>query len=292
MLRSMTGFGASDLATAAGRYTVEARSLNHRFLEIMVRLPRELAPLEDRIRALVQGRVLRGRVEVAIMRENYGKRLRTVRIDLDLAKAFASALNELKQALELPGSPDLAMLSALPDLIRIEEQKEDLEAAWTAIAEAVEVALSRLVAMREREGARLTSDLGQRVRRLAERADEIERRAPLVVQEHAARLTRRIEELIGMPPVDEGRLAAEVAIFADRSDIAEETTRLRSHLAQMQQMLIGDGPAGRTLEFLVQELGREANTIGSKANDVEISRAVIAVKGDLESLREQIQNLE
>jgi len=292
MLRSMTGFGASDLATAAGRYTVEARSLNHRFLEIIVRLPRELAPLEDRIRALVQGRVLRGRVEVAIMRENYGKRLRTVRIDLDLAKAFASALNELKQALELPGSPDLAMLSALPDLIRIEEQKEDLEAAWTAIAEGLEVALSRLVAMREGEGARLASDLGQRVRRLAERADEIERRAPLVVQEHAARLTRRIEELIGMPPVDEGRLAAEVAIFADRSDIAEETTRLRSHLAQMQQMLIGDGPAGRTLEFLVQELGREANTIGSKANDVEISRAVIAVKGDLESLREQIQNLE
>jgi len=292
MLRSMTGFGASDLATAAGRYTVEARSLNHRFLEIIVRLPRELAPLEDRIRALVQGRVLRGRVEVAIMRENYGKRLRTVRIDLDLAKAFASALNELKQALELPGSPDLAMLSALPDLIRIEEQKEDLEAAWTAIAEGVEVALSRLVAMREREGARLASDLGQRVRRLAERADEIERRAPLVVQEHAARLTRRIEELIGMPPVDEGRLAAEVAIFADRSDIAEETTRFRSHLAQMQQMLIGSGAAGRTLEFLVQELGREANTIGSKANDVEISRAVIAVKGELESLREQIQNLE
>ncbi len=226
------------------------------------------------------------------MRENYGKRLRTVRIDLELAKAFASALNELKQALELPGSPDLAMLSALPDLIRIEEQKEDLESAWAAIAEGVEIALSRLVAMRVREGARLTSDLGQRVRRLAERADEIERRAPLVVHEHAARLTRRIEELIGMAPVDEGRLAAEVAIFADRSDIAEETTRFRSHLAQMQQMLAGDGPVGRTLEFLVQELGREANTIGSKANDVEISRAVIAVKGDLESLREQIQNLE
>ena len=292
MLRSMTGFGASDLATAAGRYTVEARSLNHRFLEITVRLPRELAPLEDRIRALVQGRVLRGRVEVAIMRENYGKRLRTVRIDLDLAKAFASALNELKQALELPGSPDLAMLSGLPDLIRVEEQKEDLEAAWVAIAEGVETALSRLVAMREREGARLTSDLEQRVRRLAERANEIERRAPLVVQEYAARLARRIEEMIGTAPIDEGRLAAEVAIFADRSDIAEETTRFRSHLAQMQQMLAGSGPAGRTLEFLVQELGREANTIGSKANDVEISRAVIAVKGDLESLREQIQNLE
>jgi len=292
MLRSMTGFGASDLTTATGRYAVEARSLNHRFLEVVVRLPRELAPLEERIRTLVQGRVLRGRVEVAIMRENYGKRVRTVKIDLDLAKAFASALNELKQALELPGSPDLAMLSGLPDLIRVEEQKEDLEAAWVAIAEGVETALSRLVAMREREGARLTSDLEQRVRRLAERANEIERRAPLVVQEYAARLARRIEEMIGTAPIDEGRLAAEVAIFADRSDIAEETTRFRSHLAQMQQMLTGSGPAGRTLEFLVQELGREANTIGSKANDVEISRAVIAVKGDLESLREQIQNLE
>ena len=292
MLRSMTGFGASDLTTATGRYAVEARSLNHRFLEVVVRLPRELAPLEERIRTLVQGRVLRGRVEVAIMRENYGKRVRTVKIDLDLAKAFASALNELKQALELPGSPDLAMLSGLPDLIRVEEQKEDLEAAWVAIAEGVETALSRLVAMREREGARLTSDLEQRVRRLAERANEIERRAPLVVQEYAARLARRIEEMIGTAPIDEGRLAAEVAIFADRSDIAEETTRFRSHLAQMQQMLTGSGPAGRTLEFLVQELGREANTIGSKANDVEISRAVIAVKGELESLREQIQNLE
>jgi uncharacterized protein (TIGR00255 family) len=292
MLTSMTGFGAGDLATAISRYAVEVRSLNHRFLEIVVRVPRELAPLEDRIRSLVQGRILRGRVEVAIMRDNYGKRARAVKVDLDLAKTFTTALNELKQALELPGSPDLSMLATLPDLIRIEEQKEDLEAAWTAMAAGVEIALNHLVAMREREGARLAVDLNRRVDRLSERIDDVERRAPAVVKEHAARLSQRIEELVGTVPVDEGRLAAEVAIFADRSDITEEITRFRSHLAQMRQTLAGSGAAGRTLEFLVQELGREVNTIGSKANDVEISRAVIAVKGELESLREQIQNLE
>ena len=292
MLRSMTGFGAGDLTTAASRYVVEVRSLNHRYLEVMVRLPRDLAPLEDRIRALVQGRVLRGRVEIAIMRENYGKRARAVKVDIDLAKTFVSALNDLKQAVELSGSPDLAMLAGLPDLVKIEEQKEDLEAGWVAIAEGVRTALDRLVAMREAEGGRLASDLERRVERLGQRIDEVERRAPAVVKEYAARLTKRIEELVRAVPVDAGRLATEVALFADRCDISEEITRFRSHLAQIRQHLSANGAVGRTLEFLVQELGREANTIGSKANDLEISSAVIAVKSELESLREQIQNVE
>ena len=292
MLRSMTGFGADDLTTAAGRYTVEARSLNHRFLEVVVRLPRDLSSLEDRIRALVQRRILRGRVEIAIIRESYGKRARTVKIDVDLAKTFTSALNDLKQALELPGIADLSMLVGLPDLIKVEEQKEDLEASWPPISEGVGQALERLVAMREAEGAQLARDLGERLERLSQRADEIERRAPLVVKDYAGRLKRRIGELVGTIPVDEGRVATEVAMFADRCDIAEEVTRFRSHLAQIRQTLDGDGAIGRTLEFIVQELGREANTMGSKANDLEIARAVIAIKGELESLREQIQNVE
>lgn len=292
MLRSMTGFGAGDLTTAAGRYTVEARSLNHRFLEVVVRLPRDLSSLEDRIRTLVQRRILRGRVEIAIIRENYGKRARTVKIDVDLAKTFTSALNDLKQALELPGIADLSMLVGLPDLIKVEEQKEDLEACWPPISEGVGQALERLVAMREAEGAQLARDLGERLERLSQRVDEIERRAPLVVKDYAGRLKRRIGELVGTIPVDEGRVATEVAMFADRCDIAEEVTRFRSHLAQIRQTLDGEGAIGRTLEFIVQELGREANTMGSKANDLEIARAVIAIKGELESLREQIQNVE
>ncbi len=288
----MTGFGSGDLTTVAGRYVVEARSLNHRFLEVLVRLPRDLAPLEERIRALVQGRTLRGRVEIAIIRDNYGKRVRTAKVDVDLAKAFTSALNDLKQALDLPGTPDLSMVVGLPDLIKVEEPKEDLEEIWPAIAGGIGQALGRLVAMREGEGGRLAQDLEERIERVGHRIGDVERRAPLVVKEHAARLSRRIAELLGSVPVDEGRLATEVAMFADRCDIDEEITRFRSHLAQMRQTLGADGAVGRTLEFIAQELGREVNTMGSKANDLEIARAVIAIKGELESLREQIQNVE
>ena len=290
--RSMTGFGAGEIATSTGRYVVEIRSVNHRFCEIVVRFPRDLAPLEDRVRALVQTRILRGRVEVAIMRENHGKRPRTVKTDLDLATAYISALNDLKRALMISGSLDLSVLLSLPDLLRIEEEKEDPETSWPAIASSIGRALDRLVEMRETEGARLASDMNERVDRLIRLVDEIEARAPRVVEEYRARLSRRVQEMTGGVPVDAGRLATEVALFADRSDITEEVTRFRSHLAQFQSTLSADGAVGRTLEFIVQELGREANTIGSKANDLEITQRVIAVKSDLESFREQIQNVE
>jgi len=292
MTRSMTGFGAGDAATPTGRYVVEARSVNHRFSEIVVRLPRDLAPLEDRVRQLVQGRVLRGRVDVAIIRDDHGKRVRTVTVDLDLALAYASALNDLKRALSISGPLDLPVLTSLPDLVRIEEQKEDLEAAWPAIASGVTAAVDRLVAMRETEGARLADDLRRRAVRLGEHLAAIEQRAPAVVEEYHAKLLRRVQELTNAVPVDAGRLATEVAMFADRADITEEITRFRGHLTQFLSTLDAGGAVGRTLEFIVQELGREANTIGSKANDLEITRRVIAVKGEMESLREQIQNVE
>lgn len=290
--RSMTGFGAAEAATPTGRYAVEVRSLNHRFCEIVVRIPRDLAPLEDRVRALVQDRVLRGRVEVAIMRENYSKRPRTVKTDLELAQAYVSALNDLKRALSISGSLDLSVLLSLPEIVRVEEEKEDLEAAWPAIAEGVGAALDRLVAMRESEGAQLAADIHRRIDRLEGLMDEIAGRAPQVVEEYRDRLARRIAELAPGVAVDPGRLATEVAVFAERSDISEEITRFRSHLRQFRSTLGAPGAVGRTLDFIVQELGREINTIGSKANDLEIAQRVIAVKGELESLREQIQNLE
>jgi uncharacterized protein (TIGR00255 family) len=288
----MTGFGAAEAATPTGRYAVEVRSLNHRFCEIVVRIPRDLAPLEDRVRALVQDRVLRGRVEVAIMRENYSKRPRTVKTDLELAQAYVSALNDLKRALSISGSLDLSVLLSLPEIVRVEEEKEDLEAAWPAIAEGVGAALDRLVAMRESEGAQLAADIHRRIDRLEGLMDEIAGRAPQVVEEYRDRLARRIAELAPGVAVDPGRLATEVAVFAERSDISEEITRFRSHLRQFRSTLGAPGAVGRTLDFIVQELGREINTIGSKANDLEIAQRVIAVKGELESLREQIQNLE
>ena len=292
MPRSMTGFGSGEITTASGRYAVEIRSVNHRFCEILVRLPRDLSPLEDRIRALAQARILRGRVEVAIIREDHGKRPRTVKTDLDLATAYVTALNDLKRVLSLSGTLDLSDLIGFPDLIKIEEQKEDLEASWPAVAAGTGTALDGLLSMRATEGARLASDLVQRVERLGRTIGEVEERAPHVVREHHARLSRRVQELAGTAPVDPVRLATEVAVFAERSDITEEVTRFRSHLAQFQATLASGGAVGRTLEFIVQELGRETNTLGNKANDLEITRHVIAMKGELESLREQIQNVE
>ncbi len=288
----MTGFGTGEITSATGRLIVEVRSVNHRFCEIAVRVPRDLAVLEDRIRSLAQASVLRGRVEVAIIRENQGKRPRTVKTDLDLAKAYMSALNDLKRALSLSGTLDLAGLINLPDLIRIEEEKEDPEAFWPAVAGGVKAALDRLIAMRETEGARLAADLLGRLERLGSDIAGVEVRAPEVVLEYHARLSRRVKELAGTVLVDAAKLATEVAVFADRSDITEEVTRFRSHLAQFQATLTSDGAVGRKLEFIIQELGRETNTIGSKANDLEITRRVISMKSELESLREQLQNVE
>ena len=290
--RSMTGFGTGEITTAAGRYGVEVRSVNHRFLEVVIRVPRDLSQLEDRIRALVQGRVLRGRVEVAVVRDDYGRRPRTVRADLELAKAYMTAVDGLRQVVPVSGTLDLSLLLSLPDLVKIEEEKEDVEASWPAVEGGVAAALDRLVAMRGAEGARLGTDLRERLSRMERLAEAIAARAPRVVEDYHARLERRVQELAGSVSMDPARLAAEVALFADRSDITEELTRLRSHLEQFRATLDGPGAIGRTLEFIVQEMGRETNTIGSKANDLEITRQVIAIKGELESLREQIQNVE
>jgi uncharacterized protein (TIGR00255 family) len=288
----MTGFGAGEIVTAAGRYGVEIRSVNHRFCEVVIRTPRDLSQLEDRVRSLVQSRVLRGRVDVAVVRDDYGRRPRTVKTDAALAKAYVDALDGLRHSLSLSGGVDLPLLLSLPDLVKIEEEKEDVEASWPAVERGVGMALDKLVAMREAEGTRLRTDLLDRLLRLERLAEAIAARAPGVVEEYHARLERRVQELAGGVAVDAGRLAAEVALFADRSDITEEVTRLRSHLVQFRATLGGTGAVGRTLEFIVQEMGRETNTIGSKANDLDITRHVIAIKGELESLREQIQNVE
>ena len=293
MIRSMTGYGRAEAQTASGRFTVEMRSVNHRFGEVLVRLPRDLAPLEDRVRAVVQTRVLRGRVEVTVIREDRATRTKTVRADVDLATAYAQALKELAGVLRVREGMTLAQVAALPDVIRVEETKEDLDTLWPQLATALEEATTDLVEMREAEGRRLAEDLETRLRHVEELARGVEARSRGAVGEFVTRLRERIAALLGEVPVDENRLAAEVAIFAERSDVSEEVTRLRSHVAQFRQDLRdAEGAVGRRLEFVLQEMGREVNTTGAKANDLEITRAVISMKGELESMREQIQNVE
>lgn len=293
MIRSMTGFGTGEALTPAGRFTIEIRSVNHRFSEVLVRLPRDLSALEDRVRAAVQARVLRGRVEVTIMREERGSRPKTVKSDTDLARAYAQALREMADVLGVAGSIGLSQILALPDVIKVEETREDVELLWPDLSGAVERSVGALVAMREAEGRRLATDLLARLNRVEEWSGAVEARARTAAADYAQRLRQRIAELLHDVPLDENRLATEIAIFAERADVSEEVTRLRSHLVQFRSdVASADGAIGRRLEFVLQEMGREANTIGSKASDLEITRAVIAIKGELESLREQVQNVE
>jgi uncharacterized protein (TIGR00255 family) len=300
MIRSMTGYGSAEAPTAAGRFTVEVRSVNHRFCEIVVRMPRDLAPLEDRVRAAVQSRVLRGRVDVTILREDRALRPKTVRADVELARAYAQALQEIAGVLGVVGrrgrsggDVPLSLLSSFPDVLRVEEPREDVEAVWSDLARAVGDAVGALTTMRQAEGARLADDMRSRLARIDDLTRIIETRSGAAAAEYAQRLRQRIAQLLGEVPLDEARLTTEVAVFAERVDISEEVTRLRAHLAQFrQEMVDAAGAVGRKLEFVLQEMGREANTIGSKTSDLEITRAVIAIKGELESMREQVQNVE
>jgi uncharacterized protein (TIGR00255 family) len=288
----MTGFGAAARDGPAGRIAVEMRSLNHRFTEVLVRLPRELAPLEERVRAVVQRGVLRGRVEVAVARENAAGRVRGVRADLSLAREYLAAVRQLRRSLRLRGDVTLAQVLAFPEIVRLEETREDAESLWDDLERVVGAALDALRRMRTEEGDRLAADARERLVRIEELIAQVETRAQQVVGDYAVRLRQRLGELLGEVPVDEARLAGELALFAERSDITEEVTRLRSHLDQFRETMAAEGAVGRKLEFLLQEMGRETNTIGAKANDLEIARAVISIKSELESLREQVQNIE
>lgn len=295
-MRSMTGYGAAQADGESGRWWVEVRSTNHRFLEVAVRLPRELAALEDRVRAAVAQRVRRGRVEV-LVREDASQRAREAVVDTQLARHYAQALEQLRQELGLEEPLTLQALLSLPEVVRLEEARADPEAAWEALRPVLERALEELVRMRSAEGGRLAKDLQERVVRLEGWVEHVARRAEELPRQYADRLRRRVAELLqaldGEASVDEARLAMEVAAFADRCDVREELVRLRSHLQQVRD-LVGapDGAVGRKLEFLLQEMQREVNTVGAKAPDLEVARAVVEMKSELEAIREQVQNVE
>jgi uncharacterized protein (TIGR00255 family) len=292
----MTGYGAAEQHTDGGRWWVEVRSTNHRFLEVVVRLPRELGALEDRVRAAVAQRVRRGRVEV-LVREDGGQRPREAVVDTELARRYARALEDLREELALEERLTLSALLALPDVVRVEEARRDADAAWEDLRPVLERALDGLVQMRTSEGRRLAGDLQERVARLERWVEQVARRAEELPRAYAERLRQRVADLLqalgveGLP--DEARLAMEVAAFADRCDVREELVRLRSHLQEVRTLLQAeDGAVGRKLEFLLQEMQREVNTVGAKAADLEVARAVVEMKSELEAIREQVQNVE
>jgi uncharacterized protein (TIGR00255 family) len=288
----MTGYGRAESELDGRQFVAEVRSVNHRFAEVVVRMPRDLSPLEDRARRLVSSRVARGRIELHIACRQVDGRARALKVDKGLAMAYHKSLRELQSELNLPGSWGIELIAQLPDVLTVEEPEQDLEGVWPLLEGVIRAATDAMVEMREQEGRALFGDLQGRVKRFEELRAGIAARAPSLVEEYRSKLQKRAEELLAGRPIDENRLALEVALFADRSNIDEELVRLGSHLDQTREVMVQDEQAGRKLEFLLQEINREVNTIASKAGDVAIARAAVEAKSELEKMREQAQNIE
>jgi len=292
MVRSMTGFGRGESTGSAGKLTVEMKAVNHRFSEVVFRMPRQFNVHEEQARKLVLGQVTRGRVDLFISWEPAAN-AKGVKVDKELALAYHNALKELGVEIGSKSELSLDTLARLPDVLSIQDATLSDEEIWTLLEPALTTALANLIAMREREGATLVLDLTDRLAKIEAFRQAAAERAPQVVVEYRDRLTKRLEELLPQgSAVDPQRLAQEVALFADRADISEEIQRLGSHIDQFRATLSEGDSIGRKLDFLVQELGREVNTIGSKANDATLTAGVVAAKSELEKIREQVQNIE
>lgn len=292
MLKSMTGFGRGEHTTPRAHYRVEVQAVNHRFVEVRARLPRRLARLEHQIQREVQHRFGRGRFEVHLSERLLVEPPRTIRVDRAAAREFVAAVRALQEELGLPGALSVEALAGLRDLVGFEEPEEEAGAVWEEIRPALEQAFADLEKMREKEGAALSAELRHRLGLLERGVAAILARAPGTVAAYRARLQERVAALAAGVPLDPGRLEQEVVLFADRADVTEEGARLGSHLAQFRDLLDAPGPQGRKLEFLLQEMHREVNTLGSKAADAAIAAEVVALKAELEKMREQLQNVE
>jgi len=292
LVLSMTGYGRGVSAGGGVSAAVEIRTLNHRYLDVRVRLPGPLLALEDSIRQAVQRRLQRGRVEITVSVEDSDDQSRTVIVDLGLLAQARAALEQARGALGADEPLRLEHLALVPGVFRMEERETDLERYRAVIEAALDEALSGVLAMRRAEGRALAADVAARMDAVERLVRSVESRVPEAVREAHQRLRRRVAELAGDVALDEGRLEMEVAILADRSDVSEETARIASHIAQFRTLLQAGGAVGRKLDFLLQELHREWNTIGSKANDAVIAQAVVDAKAELEKVREQVQNIE
>ncbi|MGO9620926.1 MAG: YicC/YloC family endoribonuclease [Desulfobaccales bacterium] len=293
MIRSMTAYGRGEAEGPSQKWVVEIRSLNHRFLELSLNLPKRLWGLEDRLRKLIKGRIPRGRVEMQLTWESTGEKPLTLKADQALARQTAAMLEEVRAAGGLKEPLHLENLLHFSDLFLIKETQElALEETWETVERAVSAALEDLDQMRLTEGQALAADLAKSLGAINGELERIRGQAPLLPQLWREKLLARLAELGGETGVDEARLAQEVVLLAERRDLSEELARLSSHLGQFGETLAARGPVGRKQEFLVQEMLREANTIGSKAGDLLITQAVLEIKGYLERLREQVQNIE
>ena len=291
-MRSMTGYGRGEVDHEGVKFSVELNSVNRKQSDVVINLPREFAELEPRIRHAINEKLSRGRTTVIVSSQQGANGTRKLALDTALARSYHDAMHALQKELNAPGEITIATVLQAPGVMRFSENALDASDAWRAIERALDAALADLIKMREHEGKHLAKDLIQRLKIIRREIKSVRSLFPEVVKKYRAALLERIEKAGLDVSLDDERLLKEIALFADRSDVSEELTRLESHLAQFAHHLRKNEPVGRTLEFMTQEIFRELNTLGAKANDAAISQHVVTCKAELEKIREQIQNLE
>lgn len=292
MVNSMTGFGRGIVEENGRRFSVEIKSVNNRYLDLNIKLPRQLNELEDRVRKYIASRISRGKIDIYINQEKFNEEDISANVDEKVADAYYNALAVLKERFKLKDDISLSLMSRMPDVINVDKKEDDIDEVWETLLKALDMAINMLVDMRLKEGLKLSKDITLRCDVIYEKVLEIEKRSPEMVDEFREKILLRVKDFLKEVEVDEARLLNEVAFFSDKCNITEEIVRLKSHIEQFKNAFNLDEPIGRKLDFIIQEMNREINTIGSKSNDLTITNLVVEVKSELEKIREQIQNIE
>lgn len=292
MIKSMTGFGRAEASDSDRKITIEMKSVNHRYFEPAMKMPKKLNIYEAGIRTILKKYINRGKVDIFVTYEDYSESKFCLKYNEELANEYMSIFNYMAEQFNIPNDITVSALSRYPEVITMEEQSGDDDAVWHLLEKAVENACVQFVESRITEGEKLKADLLEKLDYMTGLVDEIENRSPGIIEEYRQRLEDKVAELLCDTPVDENRIATEVTIYADKICVDEETVRLRSHIESTKDELIEGGSVGRKLDFIAQEMNREANTILSKANDLETSNCAISLKTEIEKVREQIQNIE
>ena len=292
MIKSMTGYGRGEFEKGGRKFIVEMRAVNHRYGDISVKFPRFMMFLEDRIKKTASAEIIRGKVDIYINFESSYEGDTEVIFNENLADSYMEKLAEMEKRYGISGADKLSLAAKYPDVIKSEKAEEDMDVLWEILLPALKEALEKFTQMRAEEGEALKDDILEKNKNIALLLGEIEEKAPLVAEDYRQKLMQRLALLLDETEIDEQRILTEVTIFADKACIDEEITRLKSHIAQLEKILADGGQAGRKLDFLVQEMNREANTIGSKSNNMDITRRVVEIKSEIEKIREQVQNIE
>ena len=292
MIRSMTGYGRAEVLVNGRNILVEIRSVNHRYFEFSCRSPRAYGFLESRLKTYLQGKLSRGKVDVNVSIQTVEGSSASVQVNRELAASYVQALRALEEPLGLRDDLSLRVISRFSDIFTGNKETEDEDAIWADVLQVADEATGRFVQMRETEGAKMKEDVESRLDFILQAVEQVEARSPKTVEEYRARLYNKMSEVLGNTQIDEQRILTEAALYAEKIAVSEETVRLRSHVGQFRAILAQGGPVGRKLDFLIQECNRETNTIGSKAQDIEIARIVVDIKSEIEKIREQIQNIE